>query len=271
MNDDLDITPTGCLVMVQEAVANALDRALQRRADEFPGLAEFIQEHVVVQVSLAGPKHQLGVFCSRTLRVHGNDVCELRISLNQIVRLVEVSERAEQVLDTGLHEAGHAWAHMQHIRDTSRGGRYHNSRFGRITSALGLQVIAVPRIGLTTVGLQPWARREYADALMEITQALVFDAPRPSLVSPQQTGAGGDAAVESPTAGTPALPMHVAAACACADRPRRLRMAAGSWVIGPVHCPICRTDFQQVLSGPRQDDSPHLALSDVPLPTGGGS
>lgn len=42
------------------------------------------------------------------------------------------------VLGTLLHEAAHGVAHTRGIKDTSRGGRYHNARFRAVGEELGL-------------------------------------------------------------------------------------------------------------------------------------
>lgn len=42
------------------------------------------------------------------------------------------------VLETLLHEAAHALAHVRGVKDTSRNGRYHNKRYKRLAEEVGL-------------------------------------------------------------------------------------------------------------------------------------
>ena len=54
---------------------------------------------------------------------------------------------AEPVLATLLHEAAHGVAHVRGIKDTSRQGRYHNTRFKLLGEELGLTITQAPTIG----------------------------------------------------------------------------------------------------------------------------
>ena len=71
------------------------------------------------------------------------------------------------VLGTLLHEAAHALADARGIKDTSRQGRYHNTKFKMLAEELGLTVDHDPTIGwsVTTItrrhrsGLRPPAHR----------------------------------------------------------------------------------------------------------------
>ena len=50
-----------------------------------------------------------------------------------------LAEGPRQTLQTMLHEAVHALAHARRVKDTSRGGRYHNKReFVALAGELGL-------------------------------------------------------------------------------------------------------------------------------------
>uniref|UniRef100_UPI003F49AF91 hypothetical protein n=1 Tax=unclassified Streptomyces TaxID=2593676 RepID=UPI003F49AF91 len=49
-----------------------------------------------------------------------------------------------RTMQTLLHEAAHAVAHVRKIKDTSSAGRYHNKRFARIAEEMGLKAPTTP-------------------------------------------------------------------------------------------------------------------------------
>lgn len=53
----------------------------------------------------------------------------------------------QEILATLLHEAAHALAYVRKVADTSRGGRFHNTRFKALALELGLDVSQVGTIG----------------------------------------------------------------------------------------------------------------------------
>ena len=236
--------PTEALLEVHRALHRRLLSATAMRADVMPGLSEVLRDRVAFQVSLERPRRAYAEFCPDSLRVLKADVCEIRVFIGQTLRLIEPDDRAAQLLRSGLHEAAHLWAFINGIKDVSRGARYHNNRFGQHAVALGLEVTRVPGLGVHTVGLLDWARIEYADLLVDIDRALVMDLPAPVMtVEPGPEGESDDEAVAE------SLPRHVTAICHCVDpagRPRRLRMSAGSWRLGPVVCGACRGTFRPV-------------------------
>jgi hypothetical protein len=70
------------------------------------------------------------------------------------VRLPEVFVGGEglargpaDVLGTLLHEAAHALAHVRGIKDTSRQGRWHNTRFKALAEELGIEVARIRASG----------------------------------------------------------------------------------------------------------------------------
>ena len=81
-----------------------------------------------------------------------------------------LAEGPSQTLQTMLHEAVHALAHVRGVKDTSRGGKYHNKReFVALAGELGL---AWPQgqqphsvIGFSEVQLTEPTLADYADTL----------------------------------------------------------------------------------------------------------
>ena len=66
--------------------------------------------------------------------VAGEQLTEIMISGEGLRRT------AREVLATLLHEAAHALAHARGIKDTSRQGRYHNTKFKKCAEEVGLAV-----------------------------------------------------------------------------------------------------------------------------------
>lgn len=67
------------------------------------------------------------------------------------------------VLGTLLHEAAHALAYVRKVKDTSRGGRYHNAQFKALATEVGLEVTQVGKIG--------WSGTELTDATAQVYRA----------------------------------------------------------------------------------------------------
>ena len=63
------------------------------------------------------------------------------------------------VLGTLLHEAAHALAAVCGIKDTSRQGRYHNTKYKMLAEELGLTVAFEPTIGWSITSVPDSHRR----------------------------------------------------------------------------------------------------------------
>lgn len=72
------------------------------------------------------------------------------------------------VLATLLHEAAHALAYVRKIKDTSRGGRFHNVRFRALAQELGLEVTQVGKIGWSGTALSYEGSLDYAQAIVKL-------------------------------------------------------------------------------------------------------
>lgn len=73
----------------------------------------------------------------------------------------------ENVTATLLHEMVHYFCFLNNIKDTSRGGQYHNSRFRKEAEARGLQIGYDPRIG--------WSITEPTENLIDFIVACGFE------------------------------------------------------------------------------------------------
>jgi len=132
------------------------------------------------------------------------------------------------VLATLLHEAAHALAHTRGIRDTSRQGRYHNTKFKALAEEVGITVTKDPRIGWSPTELPETTRAAYADTVEVLSEALRLYRRREC----DQSG------TTKPTNPPPCV-------CECG---RRIRVATSVRDAGPITCGICGTDFE-----PEQD------------------
>jgi hypothetical protein len=62
---------------------------------------------------------------------------------------------AGTVLETVVHEAAHALATARGVKDTSRGGTWHNERYKALAEELGLAVAKSARYGWTDTSASP--------------------------------------------------------------------------------------------------------------------
>jgi len=79
---------------------------------------------------------------------------------------------AEEVFGTLLHEAAHAMAAVRGIQDTSRQGRFHNTRFKLLAEEVGLVVTKVPGIGWSSTSISEAARKQYRAEITMLRRAL---------------------------------------------------------------------------------------------------
>lgn len=129
-----------------------------------------------------------------------------------------------EVLGTLLHEAAHALAHERGIQDTSRQGRWHNTRFKELATEVGVTVEKDARIGWSPTTVPDATRAGYATALAQLGAAL-------RLHRSAEAGEGG-------TTGKKKSPPP----CVC-DCGRRIRVAPAVLAAGPITCGACGSDF----------------------------
>lgn len=127
------------------------------------------------------------------------------------------------VLGTLLHEAAHGLAQSREVRDTSRGGRYHNRRFKQLAEELGLTIAETPPIGWSGTTVPEATAAEYADVLEELERALGLWRVA------EQVGEGRKKARNL-----------LACSCAC---PRRIRVARRTLEEAPILCGACEEPF----------------------------
>jgi hypothetical protein len=127
------------------------------------------------------------------------------------------------VLGTLLHEAAHGLAHARAIKDTSRQGRFHNTRYKRLALELGLDVTTTANIGWSATSVPDTTAIEYAHQLKKL--AAVLTAWRHREADPDRRTNHHNG---------------LSASCDCG---RRIRVAPSTYQAGPIHCGICDSEF----------------------------
>jgi hypothetical protein len=164
-----------------------------------------------------------------------------------------LAEGPRQTLQTMLHEAVHALAHVRGVNDTSRGGKYHNKReFVALAGELGLAwpdgQRPHPVIGFSDVQLTEHTVADSADTLAYLDAAIRLYRDtfrRLGLLGGQEKGQGGreagrDGDGQQPTGKTSE---RFKVVCGC-QPPRSFWIRARQYTPGPITCGVCGQDFQ---------------------------
>lgn len=145
------------------------------------------------------------------------------------------------VFEVLLHEAAHGLNMSRGVKDTSRGGRYHNAKFKATAIEVGLRVGSMPPYGWAKTELAPATIEHYSGEIDRIGDEMRI-ARRMSRSAVERGGANGGP--DDPTVGevdgggAPQRPKP--AECGCG---RKMRMAPSVLARGPVVCGLCRTEF----------------------------
>jgi hypothetical protein len=170
---------------------------------------------------------------------------------------------AAEVFEVLLHEAAHGLNAARGIRDTSRGGRYHNQRFRMTAAALGLRVEQMRPYGWARTTLTLAAAEDYAAQIASVGQAMRITR---QLESGVRLGAGQDRSGDGSEVdggrgpeGGGRTRNGVGAACGCG---RRMRIAPSVLARGPVLCGLCGAEFSTGRSLERSAGTQGLAVVD---------
>lgn len=134
---------------------------------------------------------------------------------------------AAGVLGTLLHEAAHGVAHTRGIKDTSRGGRYHNARFRSLGEELGLVLAMDGTRGWSATELAPDTVEAYAEEVAALSEAI-------------RTFRRAEAATGGGTGKAPSRNL-IAAQCLC---DRKIRASRTTLDGAPIVCGACGQPFQ---------------------------
>lgn len=157
----------------------------------------------------------------------------------------------EQVFEVLLHESAHGLCAARAVKDTSRGGRYHNARFQAAATEVGLTVGQMRPYGWARTAVSPAASERYAGAIAGISEAMRIVR---QLESGVQIGSDEGVSVQNDGEGRgrdgrgrdgrggsrDSQARQKPASCGCR---RKLRMAPSVLAAGPVLCGLCGSEF----------------------------
>ncbi len=135
---------------------------IRRRHPEIPAVV------IIIASGTDGKHTRLGHHAPGRWNVAGEQRTEIMISGEGLRR------SAREVLGTLLHEAAHALAAARGIQDTSRQGRYHNTRFAQLAQELGIHVDKNTRLGWSLTTVPDDTARDYADQLRALQDAMTL-------------------------------------------------------------------------------------------------
>lgn len=133
-----------------------------------------------------------------------------------------LSRGSRPVLGTLLHEAAHGVACTREIQDTSRQGRYHNTRFQALAGELGITVSFSKVLGWSITEVPDATVSLYLRELRKLDTALVAFRTAEGRKTRKSSNNG------------------VTARCDCG---RRIRVAASILETGPITCGLCDSEF----------------------------
>lgn len=174
----------------------------------------------------------------------------------------------EAVFEVLLHEAAHGLNAARGIRDTSRGGRYHNANFKATAAEVGLKPGRMDPYGWARTALTPSTVEGYAEAIagIEAHMQLARGLPAGRGVGVEGNGMEGldrdGGTTEGRERGDRDRTTQRAAECGCQPA-RKLRMAPSVLARGPVVCGLCSSAFAV------PDQAEHLASAAAEAPPGG--
>lgn len=160
-----------------------------------------------------------------------------------------------RTLQTLIHEAAHALAHVRDIKETSRSGnRYHNKRFAVLAVELGLTAPAQPtdHHGFADCELGDVTATEYAETIARLTEATIAHLPDwtggllTSTTGTEEDDEGEGEGKQGAGKGTGAgrAGRRQAAECGCSPKPRRIQLTPKALEDGPVLCGLCGERFE---------------------------
>jgi hypothetical protein len=219
---------------MKESVSTPLVTAIEFAWSSIQENHESVPDVVVTLGSgLVRQGMKLGHFAANVWTRGESDVHELFVGGEGLAR------GAEAVMATLLHEASHAWAEANEIKDTSRQGRYHNDKFRMIGETFGLKLQKDSVLGWSASEMSDEARELYSEAIFTLDLALTAYRKLPKLVQVNPTGTPTGTGT-TPTTG-PASNNGVSAKCGCG---RRIRVSHTTYGMGDILCGICGEAFK---------------------------
>lgn len=156
---------------------------------------------------------------------------------------------AAEVLATLLHEAAHGLAAARGIQDTSRQGRYHNTKFRALAEELGLEVSHCKEIGWSASTLPEMYRWDYRTEIAALDRAILAHRRHEAAPGDAQPGTGGENGEDTDTEDKTKRKSSnngCSMSCPCG---RKLRVSLKERDRGPIICGLCMEPYQ-----PPEDD-----------------
>ncbi|QIS02347.1 hypothetical protein F5X71_08435 [Nocardia brasiliensis] len=150
-----------------------------------------------------------------------------------------------EVLATLLHEAAHGVALTRGVKDTSRGGAYHNGKYREIAVELGLSVDRSKGSGWSDTAITDRAVDSYRTQIDKLGSLLVAHRRSEHDYLDELVSATDDDSGEGETeseASNPSPHNGYALRCSC-DPVRRIRASRKAFDVGPIVCGVCADPF----------------------------
>lgn len=150
--------------------------------------------------------------------------------------------KPDDVFEVLLHEAAHGINAARGVKDTSRGGRYHNARFKKTAIEVGLDVEQADPYGFAKTSVRPETAERYATEIGRLAGAMRIARRIPHSTLGTETTAEGAETIGQVggESGESDRQKVRTAECGCG---RRMRMAPTVFALGPVTCRNCGSDF----------------------------
>ena len=164
--------------------------------------------------------------------------------------------KPEDVFEVLLHEAAHGINAARGVKDTSRGGRYHNARYKKTAIEVGLDVEQADPYGFAKTSVRPDTAERYETEIARLAGAMRIARRIPQSALGAETAAEGAETVGQ-VGGEPEESDRQkvrTAECGCG---RRMRMAPTVFALGPVTCGSCGSDFVIDRDAQRSGTSPN--------------
>lgn len=191
----------------------ALEAGWRDVRNEIPDLPDVVV--VLAPVSKSGKLQKFGHYAGMRWSTNGGQRAEVLIAAEGLNR------GGRGVFETLLHEAVHALAEVRKVKDTSRGGRYHNRQFGRLATEMGLVTKQHPQIGVVTPDVTDATADRFSKSITRIDNACQ------SFRSIEEGHGQGSR-------------NGLVLVCGC---DRKIRLAESTAEVGPILCAVCEEEF----------------------------
>ncbi len=163
-------------------------------------------------------------------------------SIHEVVVIAEHLDRPpEQILETLIHEAAHAYNHQRGVHDCSK-SQYHNRKYKETAEALGLEVRQVAHYGFALTSLAPGTAGKYEEEVQYLQRVLIHRR-RPDLSPGRGTSSSDeDQDTDNNEDGSTSSSRSRKAVCRC-EPPFIIRVAKTTLERTVISCETCDQPF----------------------------